>query len=244
MKVYSFELSGQMANWRRFYTNSSSLTYFYPTRTNVIGILASILKLERDSYYETLCSENLDIALRIMSPLRKQIQVLNYRSEIAGRTQIKLELVLPKCGDRVKYKLFLHAKNTETQNLIEKLREKVERRDLGYGVYFGQRQFRANITFLELHENKNDNKLDSVQSVDTVVRKKNILGTLDISNVDESNQFVKRYNSDLIPMDFDSQRNIKRCEEVICEPETNKIELTEGHIEEVYQCGDEFISFL
>ncbi|MFH0876481.1 MAG: CRISPR-associated protein Cas5 [archaeon] len=246
MKIYVFELSGKIANWRRFYTNSSSLTYFYPTRTNIIGLLASILKLPRDSYYEEFSSEKLDVAIRIGSPLRKQIQVLNYRSKISktGYTQIKLEVVFPKYDKLINYKLYLHAKDIGTQNTLENLKTKIEKKDLGYGVYLGQRQFRADIQFISMCELTEKNKVINALFVDSVVLKRNIHGRLDISNTDANREFIKRYNLDLIPLDFDNGRNIKRCEEVVSEPETNKIQLIEGNIINVYQCGDDYISFI
>jgi CRISPR-associated protein Cas5h len=244
MKVYSFELSGKMANWRRFYTNSSSLTYFFPTRTNIIGLLASVLKLPRDSYYEQFNSEKLDVAVKIASPLRKQINVLNYRSKKAGHTQIKLEVLMSKNTGPIRYKLYLRGRDIETQKTLEYFKEKIEKRDLGYGIYLGQRQFRGDIQFVSSNELTEKNKKTNTQYVDSIILKKNILGKLDISNKDKNKDFIKKYNIDLIPLDFDNNRNIKRCEEVISEPETNKINIVEGNIEGVYQIGDEYISFI
>jgi len=244
MKVYSFELSGRMANWRRFYTNSSSLTYFFPTRTNIIGVLASVLKLPRDSYYEQFNSERLDVAVRIISPLRKQINVLNYRSKKSGYTQIKLEVLMSKNNEPITYRLYLHGRDMETEKIVDLLKEKIEKRDLGYGIYLGQRQFRGEMRFVSLNELTEKNKKIDAKYVDSVVLKKNILGTLDISKSDENREFIKRYNTDLIPLDFDNNRKIKRCEEVVSEPETNRIQVIDGNILNVYQYGDDYISFI
>jgi len=244
MKVLVLELTGKIANWRRFYTNSSSLTYFYPPRTSVIGLLASILKLPRDSYYEQFSSEKLDVAIKIVSPLRKQMQVLNYRSKKVGYTQIKLEILFSKYSELIKYKIYLHAKDIETQHTLENLKNNIEKNDLGYGVYLGQRQFRGDIRFISFFELTEKNKVTNVQFVDSVVLKKNIQGKLDISSKDENHEFIKRYNTDLIPLDFDNNRNIKRCEEVVSEPEANRIQVTEGDINEVFQIGDDYISFI
>ncbi|KPA09783.1 CRISPR-associated protein Cas5 domain protein, partial [Candidatus Magnetomorum sp. HK-1] len=39
LKILSFRLNGRFAHFRKFYTNSSSLSYFVPPRTAIIGML-------------------------------------------------------------------------------------------------------------------------------------------------------------------------------------------------------------
>ena len=54
MKIIVFDIKGKFAHFRKFYTNSSSLTYGIPPRTAICGILAAILGLERDSIMKSL----------------------------------------------------------------------------------------------------------------------------------------------------------------------------------------------
>jgi CRISPR-associated protein Cas5h len=117
MEVLVFDLIGKMAHFRQYYTNSSSLSYFFPPRTTVTGIIAGVIGLSRDSYYEIFSEDTMRIALAIRSPLRKKIQTVNYiwaenRSQLnlsAGQhTQVPMELVLP--GDYrefIVYRVFL-----------------------------------------------------------------------------------------------------------------------------------------
>ena len=51
MDLLVFDISGKFAHFRKYYTNSSSLTYLVPPRTSIYGLIAGILGLERDSYY-------------------------------------------------------------------------------------------------------------------------------------------------------------------------------------------------
>jgi CRISPR-associated protein Cas5h len=78
MDIIIFEISGKFAHFRKFYTNSSSLSYSVPSRTTVEGIIAAILGLERDTYYEKLSLDNCKIAIEKVNKTRKINQSLNY----------------------------------------------------------------------------------------------------------------------------------------------------------------------
>ena len=79
-KIIMFKLSGKFAHFRKFYTNASSLSYLIPPRTVIIGLIASILKIPRDEYYDIFNEDNLKVSVCIPKNLeiRKQTQSLNY----------------------------------------------------------------------------------------------------------------------------------------------------------------------
>lgn len=64
MKFLVFDLKGKFAHFRKFYTNSSSLSYLVPPRTVIEGMVAAILGFERDSYYDMFSAENLLVAVQ------------------------------------------------------------------------------------------------------------------------------------------------------------------------------------
>ena len=118
-KILAFDLTGPMAHFRKYFTNSSSLSYEFPPRTTVIGIVAGILGLERDSYYEDFGMRKCRIAVKIKEPTRSIQRTVNYISvknvnELngsAGHTQIPLEIVLPKDINKdIRYKICKHIK--------------------------------------------------------------------------------------------------------------------------------------
>lgn len=131
MKVISFHLKGKMAHFRKFYSNSSALSYFIPPRTTICGILAGLLGLERDSYYEDFLIDNCKIAIASCAPLKKTMQKLNYLkiesiNDLNGsqeyHSQSSLELVIPQNirSGFVDYKIWVHHKDDEIMNEIEK----------------------------------------------------------------------------------------------------------------------------
>lgn len=77
MEVLRFDLMGKMAHFRKYYSNSTALSYHLPPVSTIKGILAGLLGMERDSYYELFSNENCGIAIGIGAPERKITQTMN-----------------------------------------------------------------------------------------------------------------------------------------------------------------------
>lgn len=77
-RLVVFDILGKSAHFRKFYTNSSSLTYDFPPPTAVRGMIAAILGIERDGYYGILSPERTRISISIHQPGRKVMQTINY----------------------------------------------------------------------------------------------------------------------------------------------------------------------
>lgn len=104
MKVLSFYLKAKMAHFRRFYSNSSSLTYSIPPRTTICGIIAGLMGYERDSYYEIFSRDNCGITVAPKSKIKKLVQTVNLlkvenRNELNGssgfHTRTATEMIMP-----------------------------------------------------------------------------------------------------------------------------------------------------
>ncbi|HHY66867.1 MAG TPA: CRISPR-associated protein Cas5 [Alicyclobacillus sp.] len=105
MKVIAFRLQGKMAHFRRYYSNSSALSYSVPPRTTVAGIVAGLLGWTRDTYYDVFSLGRCRIALQSAAPIKKQMQKLNLLkvekpNDLNGsqgvHTQTATELVMPQ----------------------------------------------------------------------------------------------------------------------------------------------------
>jgi CRISPR-associated protein Cas5h len=180
-RILYFSIKGKFAHFRKFYTNSSSLSYSIPPRTVVMGIIASVLKIPRDQYYDEFSEKNLGISVAIPSekPITKQMQSMNYlhdkyfdliaKGSETGKvlhSQCKLELLTGYNHTPVEYDVYLGF-NKENA-LLKKLEEKIIDQDYGYGIYLGQRQFRGFIdNFMVCVENdfkffETSTKLDTI----------------------------------------------------------------------------------
>lgn len=134
-KVVVFDLTGPMAHFRKYYTNTSALTYGFPPRTVLMGIIAAIVGWERDSYYDTLDSGRYAVAIKV--PGRRLMQTVNYlrtkKEDLLelrrlGRvpgTQTPLEFLLP-AGDHkaLRFRVFFsHPDGALVSEVAQRLAE-------------------------------------------------------------------------------------------------------------------------
>jgi CRISPR-associated protein Cas5h len=121
-----FDLVGKFAHFRKFYTNSSSLTYDFPPPTVIRGLIAAILGIEKDNYYDLLSPERTNISVSIQQPVRKVMQTINYtRTNKNDFSSPKNILTRFLAGERVPY-----------QVPLEILLSTEERSSLQYRIYF------------------------------------------------------------------------------------------------------------
>jgi CRISPR-associated protein Cas5h len=142
--ILVFDVVGPMAHFRKFYTNSSSLSYPIPPRTALMGMIAAFSDLERDSYYEELDLERARLGVALKSPVRSLMQTVNYLATdkdekdwhgMKHRTQIPLELILPQPPARlVRYRVYFQHRDPEW---VERLYTQLENGEYGYPVYLG-----------------------------------------------------------------------------------------------------------
>ena len=153
-KLLVFEISGYMAHFRKFYSNSSSLTYSFPPRTVITGILAGILGRERDSYYEEFSTDKCGVGVSIASPIRKISQTVNFirtksKAELngsGGPTQIPIEILLGE-KNKVRYRVYFTHSN---EALVGELAERIKHNRYIYPPYMGITEFTAELDLIGL----------------------------------------------------------------------------------------------
>lgn len=146
-----FDLCGPMAHFRKYYTNSSSLSYSFPPRTTLMGVVAAILGWERDSYYEKLGPDAGRFAVATKVPVRKIMQTVNYVRTKEGDlrkfhegvpgTQIPMEILLPGLGHRkLVYRIYFTHKD---KGILDELEEWLQKGSSYYPLYLGISEFLA-----------------------------------------------------------------------------------------------------
>lgn len=227
MEILSFTITGKLAHFRKYYANNTALSFSIPPRTTLMGIVASVMGWEKDSYYEKLSSENFRFGVRVLSPLKKSFQRLNFLSikktgDISksfdsdfrgqgGRIQTPFEVVsgLNLTKDEVAYQVFLHP--VEHENLdFEKIKEHFIKGIPVYNLSLGPANFQASLQHVELIGNSNIQS----QSSDDFIR---IHSAIPVSHVEElafQKDEAKQYNfveEDMMPGEFvgDNNREVK-----------------------------------
>ena len=172
-QILELKLTGKFAHFRKFYTNASSLTYIIPPRTTICGLLASIMQIKRDGYYDIMSSENLGVAISLVPNIyyHKVFQTLNYAqdatpkipiNDLSAHKQCRLELLKAQGSEDLEWILFLCFDRMKS-NVFTELENKIKVKDFGYGLYLGQRQF---IAHLELIRTYNQGEFEPISESD------------------------------------------------------------------------------
>lgn len=218
-----FDLVGPIAHFRKFYTNSSSLSYRLPPRTALAGVIAALLGRKRDTYYEELSLEHARIGVALKVPVRTLIQTVNYlftKNEgwdgSQGHTQIPVELVLPQpSAPYLRYRVYFTHADPE---LTEELNQQLQRERYRYPLYLGLTECPAWV------ENPQCYKLQVLQSptealpIETAIPASRLAGEVTLSE-------GLRIYKDRMPFDFHPDRRLKAVEEVLWEAEGRPLRL-------------------
>jgi len=230
-KLLIFDIQGSMAHFRKFYTNSSSLSYTFPPRTTITGLIAGILGRCRDKYYEEFSSKQCKIAISIRTPLRKIMQTVNYvrtksLGELnlsAGHTQVPLEIILPlRDFEKLKYRIYFYYDDGVFYDLEKILKSN----KFIYPPYLGISEFIAQVKFID---SIRDNQISRISGslipveIATAINVDKILkgGLIFESNSGKVLQYIK----ERMPLEFDSERKLKKGASFIYEKNQNKVKL-------------------
>lgn len=152
------DLTGPLAHFRKFYTNSSSLSYGFPPRTVLMGVVAAVLGWERDTYYEELGLQKARFAVVVKVPVRRIMQTVNYirtkaedldrmrKLEAVGGTQVPLEFLIP-AGEspHLKFRIYFTHQN---QELVKEWALRVKTQKAYYPLYLGLTECIAQARFI------------------------------------------------------------------------------------------------
>lgn len=110
-KVLVFNIWGEYAHFRKYYTTTSPLSYSIPPRTAVTGFIGAILGLGKEKYLKHFTKKQAFIAVRLLNPIKKVrisenlIDTENVKRMhlIKNRTQIRFEFI-----KNPKYRLYFY----------------------------------------------------------------------------------------------------------------------------------------
>lgn len=244
MDILIVDIKGKFAHFRKFYTNSSSLSYSVPPRTTIAGMLAGILGYDRDSYYEIFSKEQLNIAIRKLTPTRKIMQSLNYiKADNPGKilnpkehTQIPFEIITSDKG-RVSYRIYI---NHRDKNIMDELQKRILDKKYYYSPYLGAAPFNCTFEFV-----------DRVQG--TLMEEKDEVLIYSLINKESINKcFVTLEDKELflvkekMPSEILKNRVIEKVDNYIYDENTNslKVNLNCNYIKLKYKFIEENILFM
>lgn len=222
MKLLIFDWKGRMGHFRKIDTNSSSLTYSFPSRTTIAGMIAGVLGYEKDSYYDLFGTEKCKIGLSLRTPVRKLFQTVNYLfvkskadlNGVNGHTQIPIEFLFPSIeNDYIVYRIYFWHEDEKTYNTVK---EFLQNRKTIYPPYMGLSELTSSIDFIQESETEIISPTLKKIKFDSVVR---------ISDLKENSLEFKtdcRFTKEFMPRSFNSKREIAETDSYLME-EQNRI---------------------
>lgn len=214
MKCLVFDVWGDFAHYRKFYTTSSPLTFSFPPRTAVAGMIAAILGIDKNEYLKYFTKDKADIAIKIMKPVKKSrisynlidTKTAKMMSKIQNRTQVTFE-VLKDCGYRI---YFTH----KDKNLYEKMKEFLKNHKSYYTVCLGLSEYIANFKYIDELEMKEEHSKDYVYIDSVIPFNEDMLIEFEVD---------REYFKDTVPNEMNEDREVIEYKKVIYERNCNPI---------------------
>ncbi|MEM2293354.1 MAG: type I-B CRISPR-associated protein Cas5b [Nitrososphaerota archaeon] len=219
IKLAVFDIKGFFAHFRKYFSTTSSLSYSFPPRTAIVGLVAAIMGYERDSYYEVFSSDKCRIALQVKTPVRHVTNTLNYLmtdkpltlEKLRGTgkpVQVHVDSLLS--GERelsqLSYRVFF---NHEDEKLLGKVAERIRSRKYYYPPYLGTANNIAEVEYVGFI-NAEVYRPNGEVEVHTVVPA-SVLKRI------HPQYELRVYMEELVPVDFTKDRKLKRKENYIYE---------------------------
>jgi CRISPR-associated protein Cas5h len=222
MDILILDFKGRLAHFRKFYTNSSSLSYSVPPRTTAVGMIAAILGMGRDSYYNLFSKENLHVGVRKLCETRRIIQSLNYMKATSSaelispkeHTQIPFEVITG--NKEIGYRFYI---SSEDKNILDELQKRAKENRPYYPPYFGAAPFNCLMEYVDRVDGKTNESEDYV-NISTVINQKYIKPRG--INIKGKDLFLVR---EKMPSDFFDERIIKECSSYLFDENGGKLEV-------------------
>jgi len=156
-KMLIFDVWGDYAHFRRFYTTTSPLSFPIPPRTALCGLIGAIIGLEKEGndYLKYFSIKSAHIALRLLNPIKKTVIAenlintknargpgMNLIKHIGGRTPIRFEFLKDQ-----KYRIYFYYTDEE-DGLYQKLKYNLTNHKTKYTPCLGLSENIANFKFV------------------------------------------------------------------------------------------------
>ncbi len=238
--VVIFDVWGDYAHFRRFYTTTSPLTFPIPPRTALCGLIGAIIGLEKDNneYLRYLSANSgADIGLRLLSPVKKMLIAENLihtkeakgpgMNLITSRTQINYEFL-----KNPRYRIYFHH---DDEDIHLQLRENLSHHRSVYTPCLGLSENIANFSFGGEFMAKPETSTDHVP-IHSVLPTEKVL--------DADFEIAGEYFSIKVPFELDTDRIVKKYGNILferwCKPIKAKLRCHYWRIED----RDENIVFI
>lgn len=147
-RVLIFDLWGDLGHFKKPYTITSPLSFAFPPRTTVAGIIAAILGMQKTTYAYLFRKKDASIGIGLLNPVKKMrlsqnlidTKTAKLFSRIKQRTQIRIEYVKDP-----RYRIYFSHRDPE---IYQKLKGYLAQHECIYTIALGLSELLANFQFL------------------------------------------------------------------------------------------------
>lgn len=227
MEILSYKVKGKFAHFRKYYANNTAFSFSVPPRTTLMGLTAAAMGWSKDSYYERLSSDHIHFGLRVLTPLKKSFQRLNFLSikstgDISksfdsdfrgkrGRIQTPFEVVSAQniAEGEVAYQVFLMP-DESGRDTFSTIKERILNKEPVYNLSLGPANFQASM-YDQMVIGAGD---ISEQSSDDFIYLHSAVPSKFVEELEFSKENYDQYNfveEDMMPADFvgDNDREVR-----------------------------------
>ncbi|MBC7321401.1 type I-B CRISPR-associated protein Cas5 [bacterium] len=218
MKTLIFDIWGDFAHFKRFYTTSSPLTFSFPPPPTVKGILGAIIGSDKNNYLKVFSRDKCTIAIQILNPIKKIRLGLNHintkgnfwrptkKGTHEARTQIPCEFVKDPA-----YRIYVSHKDEE---IFDALVKNLKAHKTFFTISLGLSELLADFKYIGIME------FEEVKEEET-----EISSILPANLILEGIEFREgyRYFKERIPIDMNQDRVVEKYEDVLYESQGKKI---------------------
>jgi CRISPR-associated protein Cas5h len=216
-KVLCFELFGDYAQFKKYFTNMSPLSFSIPPRTVLAGIIGAILGINKDVNPEHFDSDKSFISLKLINPVKKtriahnyiKTDSINYIFDIKSRKPTNVEFL-----KNVRYKVYFSCKD---DIMYQKLKDYLSNHQSIYTISLGISGCLANYEYLGEYDVEKIQKSDNVVEIDSIIP----LSAVKELKLDKPLKLQKA----VVPANMENNRRVTRYEEVLFEMNGEKIPL-------------------
>jgi len=206
-RVIVFDVWGDYAHFRKNYSTSSPLSYSFPPRTALSGLIGAIAGLDKLDYFSWFFRDNAMIGCRIMAPVKKvrigenliDTKTALKMHLIKNRTQIRFEFVKDP-----KYRIYF---SHSDEKFYEKVEEMLSSHQSVYTPCLGLSEHICNFEYVGEYERMAAG--EEIQEIDSVVPGKFIQET----EFEEG----KEYFSEVMPCEMGKAREVTDYREILFE---------------------------
>lgn len=225
MDIISFDISGKLAHFRKFYSSSTALSFSIPPRTTIIGIIAAMLGREKSSYHEEFSSSKIRIGIGINSKLKKTFHRLNHLKITGDRDfrggnlhiQTPFEVIMPENIYKgvVSYKIFISC-NEGGEDLFEEIKNVLGDSKSVYSLSLGAAPFSA---IIENYRFYDEDSVKTMEVENELINFSSAVNSYSVEKIEYNRLDAENFmiEEETLPADFKSNfdREVSKMNKII-----------------------------